>query len=239
LPAVDWHGWLFVNASGGAVPFAEFVGELDDWVRPYAPEHLHVAATHRYEVAANWKLIVENYHECYHCPMIHPELCTVTAPASGDNGTGPGAWVGGTMDLRPHAATMSFDGRSNAPTLPGVNPRTVAYIGVFPHLLVSLHPDYVMTHRLVPLSPGRTFVECQWLFATTDVDPAYAVEFWDRTNRQDWAAVESVQRGLFSPHHRPGPLAPSESAIYDWVTMLARGYRNVAAIPRTPAYSRV
>jgi Rieske 2Fe-2S family protein len=238
LPAVDWHGWVFVNADGAAMPFADFIGELDDWVTPYAPERLHIAATHRYEVAANWKLIVENYHECYHCPMIHPELCTVTAPASGDNGTGPGAWVGGTMDLLPHAQTMSFDGSSHAPTLSGVNPRTVTYIGLFPHLLVSLHPDYVMTHRLVPLAPGRTFVECQWLFAAPAVDPAYAVEFWDRTNRQDWAAVESVQRGLASPHHRPGPLAPSESAIYDWVTMLARGYHDVRSIPRSPAYLR-
>jgi Rieske 2Fe-2S family protein len=239
LPAVDWHGWVFVNARRGAVPFHDFVGELDEWVTPYAPERLHVAATHSYEVAANWKLVVENYHECYHCPMIHPELCTVTAPTSGANGTGPGAWVGGTMDLLPHAETMSFDGVSHGRALAGVNPRTVTYIGVFPHLLLSLHPDYVMTHRLVPLAPGRTFIECQWLFAAPDVDPSYAVEFWDRTNLQDWAAVESVQRGLASPHHQPGPLAPNEGAIYDWVTMLARGYRDVATIPRTRAHSRV
>ena len=239
LPIVDWHGWLFVNARGGAEPFNAFIGELDARVVPYAPERLHVAATHTYEVAANWKLIVENYHECYHCAMIHPELCTVTAPASGDNGTGPGAWVGGTMDLLPHARTMSLDGHSYAPALPGADSRTVTYLGVFPHLLLSLHPDYVMTHRLVPLSPNRTFVECQWLFALPNTDPGYAVEFWDRTNRQDWAAVESVQRGLASPQHTPGPLAPNESAIYDWVTMLARGYRDLADIPRRPAYSRV
>jgi Rieske 2Fe-2S family protein len=143
------------------------------------------------------------------------------------------------MDLLPHARTMSFDGSSTAPGLPGADPRIVTYVGVFPHLLLSMHPDYVMTHRMVPLAPDRTFVECQWLFAAPDVDPAYAVDFWDTTNRQDWAAVESVQRGLASRHHTPGPLAPGESAIYDWVTMLARGYRDLATIPRTPAYSRV
>ncbi len=239
LPAVDWHGWLFVNPGAPAAPFAEFIGELDEWVAAYRPEALHVAATHRYEVAANWKLICENYHECYHCPMIHPELCTVSAPTSGRNGTGPGAWIGGTMDLLPHADTMSFDGASPGVPLSGVDPRTVAYLGLFPNLLMSLHPDYVMTHRLVPLAPDRTFVECQWLFAGPDADPDYAVEFWDRTNRQDWAAVESVQRGLASPHHRPGPLAPSEGAIYDWVTMLARGYRDRATIPRPAGYQRV
>jgi Rieske 2Fe-2S family protein len=238
LPVVDWHGWIFVNPGPAAPPFDEFIGELDEWVAPYRPEALHVAATHHYEVAANWKLICENYHECYHCTMIHPELCTVTSPTSGRNGTGPGAWIGGTMDLLPHATTMSLDGSSALPPLHGVNPRTVTYVGLFPNLLMSLHPDYVMTHRLVPLAPGRTFVECQWMFAAPDADPAYAVEFWDRTNLQDWAAVESVQRGLASPHHRSGPLAPTEGAIYDWVTMLARGYRDRATIPRAPGYVR-
>ena len=134
---------------------------------------------------------------------------------------------------------MSFDGEQppDAAPLAGVDPRIVTYVGVFPNLLISAHPDYVLTHRLVPLAPDRTLVECEWLFATgasgePATDPAYAVEFWDTTNRQDWAAVASVQRGLASRHHQPGPLAPSEGAIYDWVTMLARGYRDLAAIPR-------
>jgi Rieske 2Fe-2S family protein len=237
LPAVDWHGWLFVNASGAAEDFATFIGDVEGYIAPYAPESLTVNATHRYEVAANWKLITENYHECYHCPMIHPELCQVTIPDSGDNGVGPGAWVGGTMDLHAHAETMSLTGRAGpgAVPLPGADAGTVTYVGLFPNLLISAHPDYVMTHRMVPLAPDRTFVECQWLFASPDVDPSYATEFWDITNRQDWAAVSSVQRGLASRHHKPGPLAPNESAIYDWVTMLARGYRDPSDIPRRAA----
>ena len=70
-----------------------------------------------------------------------------------------------------------------------------------PNLLISLHPDYVMTHRLEPLAPDRTTIECQWLFdpecgGTDGFDPSYAVDFWDLTNRQDWAACEGVQRGV-------------------------------------------
>ena len=229
-------------SSDGPIRFEEFAGEVERYVTPYRPSRLSVRARHRYEVAANWKLIAENYHECYHCPMIHPELCQVTIPDSGANGTGPGAWVGGTMDLAAHAVTMSFDGRSdpNARPLDGADPRTVTYVGIFPNLLISAHPDYVLTHRFVPLAADRTLVECEWLFppdgpqddGSSRVDPAYAVDFWDTTNRQDWAAVESVQRGLASRHHEPGPLAPNETAIYDWVTMLARGYRDLADIPR-------
>jgi Rieske 2Fe-2S family protein len=226
LPAVDWHGWTFVNATTTARPFSDHIGSLARLVAPYRPENLVVKARHSYDVAANWKLIVENYHECYHCPQIHPELCAVTPPNSGDNWRGDGAWVGGSMELREHAVTMSLDGRSRGIPLPEADPRTVRYLGLFPNVLLSLHPDYVLTHRLVPVEPGLTFVECEWLFLESVNDPSYAVEFWDITNRQDWRACESVQRGVSSPHYRPGPTATNEDAVYDWVSLVARAYRD-------------
>lgn len=229
LPVEVWHGWVFVNALGTAAPFAEHVGDMATLVAPYAPEHLVLGASHSYVVAANWKVVTENYHECYHCPLIHPELCQVSPPTSGVNFDLPGKWVGGSMELRDGAETMSLDGRSLGRPIPGVGPRTVLYLGLFPSLLVSLHPDYVMTHRMVPLAPDRTEVECAWYVPPRDdgtpVDASYAVEFWDTTNRQDWAACESVQRGLSSPHFRPGPLAPNEDAVHRFVTMVAHGYR--------------
>ncbi|MDQ1620137.1 MAG: glycine betaine catabolism [Actinomycetota bacterium] len=228
LPAQTWHGWLFVNATGTGPSFAEHLGDLTSLVAPYAPERLVRGASHLYEVAASWKVLTENYHECYHCPLIHPELCQVSPPTSGSNFDLPGAWVGGSMDLRDGAETMSLDGRSHGLLIDGVDPRQVLYLGLFPNLLISLHPDYAMTHRLTPVAPDRTQVECAWYFRAEDngapPDPSYAVDFWDRTNRQDWAACESVQRGLSSPHFAPGPLAPSEDAVHQFVTMVARGY---------------
>jgi Rieske 2Fe-2S family protein len=224
LPVRVWHGWVFVNALGGAPPFASYLGGLADLIAPYRPERLWRGARHRYEVAANWKVIVENYQECYHCPLIHPELCRVSPPASGQNWTLPGAWVGGAMDLRDGAATMSLDGRSAGAVIDGAPQGTVRYIALFPNLLISAHPDYVMTHRLEPLSPGVTRVECAWYFPEPGTDPGYAADFWDITNRQDWAACESVQRGLASPHFRPGPLAAGEDAVHRWVSLLARCY---------------
>ncbi len=224
LPCVDWHGWLFVNASGTAGTFASHVGGLDRLVAPYEPRSLEVKAEHVYEVAANWKILAENYHECYHCPLIHPELCAVSPPNSGDNWHEPGNWVGGSMELRDHAVTMSFDGSSRGVMLPGVDARTVRYLGLFPNLLISAHPDYVMSHLLEPLAPNRTRVTCYWLFHPSVDDPSYAVDFWDLTNKQDWAACESVQRGVSSPHYIPGPLAPNENAVYDWVRLIADSY---------------
>jgi len=228
LPVELWHGWVFVNATATAAPFAEHIGVLDDLVAPYAPEKLVRLARHSYEIAANWKIATENYHECYHCPLIHPELCQVSPPTSGDNYDLPGAWVGGSMELAADAETMSLSGASNGVAIEGVDPREVIYLGLFPNLLISVHPDYVMTHRFVALAPDKTWIECSWFFPSADIDPAYAVDFWDLTNRQDWSACESVQRGLASPHFSPGPLAPSEDAVHQFVTMVGRGYQGVA-----------
>ena len=109
--------------------------------------------------------------------------------------------------------------------------RTVIYVNIFPNVLLSLHPDYVMTHRLLPLAAGRTQIECTWAFAPESLaqpgfDAGYAIDFWDITNRQDWHACESVQRGLASPHAVPGPLSPEEDAVYQFVSMVARGYEG-------------
>jgi phenylpropionate dioxygenase-like ring-hydroxylating dioxygenase large terminal subunit len=224
LPVEVWHGWLFVNGDARGGSFAEHLGSLDDLVAPYAPERLVRLASHDYVVAANWKVATENYHECYHCPLIHPELCQVSPTTSGHNYDLPGTWVGGCMDLRDGADTMSLDGPSAGPPIEGADPRRVLYLGLLPNLLLSLHPDYVMTHRLEPLSVDRTRIECSWYFPDEGTDPSYAVDFWDRTNRQDWAACESVQRGISSPHFRPGPLAPNEDGVHQFVTMVARGY---------------
>ena len=232
LRIVDWHGWLFVDPSGSAADFDEHVAGLEEIVTPYRPEDLTIVARHSYQLATNWKVIAENYQECYHCPTIHPELSRISPPSSGQNIEFEGAWMGGWMQLIPEAETMSMDGRSGGCMITGLSEheqRTVMYLVGYPNLLVSLHPDYVMTHLMTPLAADRTQVECAWAFPRTvaetpGFDASYAVDFWDLTNRQDWTACESVQRGLSSPHAKPGPLAPEEDGVYQFVTRVARAY---------------
>jgi Rieske 2Fe-2S family protein len=233
LRHAEWGGWVFVNVDGAAPPFEEYVGGLAGLLAPWQCERLAVGETHHYDLAANWKIACENYHECYHCPLIHPELCRVSPPDSGDNIDDlPGAFVGGSMVLADDATTMSLDGSSGAPPLPGLDERLrreVMYVNLLPNLLISLHPDYVMTHRIQPVTPRTSSVECQWLFdpevaASPAFDPSFAVDFWDLTNRQDWAAVESVQRGLDSPRFVPGVFADAEDAVYHFATALASAY---------------
>jgi glycine betaine catabolism A len=232
LPVTDWHGLIFVDGSGSARPMEPALADLDELVAAYEPERLVIAGRHDYDAAANWKVLTENYHECYHCPVIHPELCRISPPGSGRNYETSGPWLGGWMQLRDGMTTMSLDGASLGVPLRGLDVagmRTVIYVSVFPNVLLSLHPDYVMTHVLTPVAVDRTLIRCSWAFAPDSLaqsgfDPGYAVEFWDLTNRQDWSACESVQRGLSGAHAVPGPLSPDEDGVYRFVGQVARGY---------------
>jgi Rieske 2Fe-2S family protein len=234
LRLVNWHGWLFTDPSGEDADFSEHVAGLEEVVGPYRPEDLTIVDRHSYELATNWKVIAENYQECYHCSTIHPELSRISPPTSGENLELAGSWMGGWMSIVEGAETMSLTGKSGGVAIQGLSEHelhTVMYLVGYPNLLVSLHPDYVMTHLMTPLAVDRTLVECAWAFpkdvaAQPDFDPSYAVDFWDLTNRQDWAACESVQRGLSSPHARPGPLAPDEDGVYQFVTRVARSYQG-------------
>jgi Rieske 2Fe-2S family protein len=232
IPVRDWHGWVFVDPSGHGPDFSEHIGELEGILSNYDAKTLVTVETHEYDVAANWKVVIENYQECYHCSMIHPELCRVSAPQSGENIDKPGNWVGGWMDLRDGVETMSLDGRSKGSVMTRLDEEeqhTVMYLAVMPNLLLSLHPDYVMTHLLIPVTPDLTRIKCSWAFPPHVVeaegfDPSYAVDFWDLTNRQDWGACESVQRGIKAPNFVPGPLAPEEDGVYHFVSLLAKKY---------------
>ncbi|CCB66652.1 Rieske 2Fe-2S domain protein [Hyphomicrobium sp. MC1] len=240
LGVAEWGGWIFVNGSGDAMPFTKHLGFLDEFTKNWECERLEIGGTHNYELKANWKVAIENYHECYHCPSIHPALCRVSPTTSGYQYRHPsGYYTGGCMELVEGAETMSFSGQSNGVVFSGLTPeqrRQVHYITLFPGLLISLHPDYVMTHRLEPTSASTSRVECQWLFAPEavarpDFDPSYAMEFWDKTNREDWGAVESVQRGLQSENYEPGIFAEEEAGVYDFVYLVASSYIGHPDVP--------
>ena len=92
---------------------------------------------------------------------------------------------------------------------------------IFPNLLLSLHPDYVMFHTLWPDGPARTRITCEWLFhpdslSRPELDPEDGVRFWDMTNRQDWHICEQSQAGVSSRAYVPGPYSPRESVPAAW-----------------------
>ncbi len=99
--------------------------------------------------------------------------------------------------------------------------RLVFYYSIFPNMLLSLHPDYVMVHQLWPRSPGRTLILCDWFFhpeafRQADFDPDDAIEFWDMVNKQDWHVCELSQQGIASRAYAPGPYSARESIPAAW-----------------------
>jgi Rieske 2Fe-2S family protein len=222
--AVDvWDGHVFACLGRPQVPLREQVGELASKFAPWGMFELRRAHRVTYDVKANWKLLIQNYSECLHCPIIHPALQKLSHYMSGDNEPSTRTWLGGRMELRPEIGTMSRDGRLRRPPLPGLGEqeqRHVYYYALLPNLLLSLHPDYVMTHVLWPRACDRTEVWCEWLFHPRvfdqpTFDPADAIDFWDQTNREDWRVSELSQLGLTSRGYRPGPYSIRERLLSD------------------------
>lgn len=215
----SWEGFVFINLGDDPEPFTEafapLIGRFARWALP----SLAVARTIEYDVAANWKLILQNYSECYHCAPVHPALARLTPPTSGENDLVDGPFLGGFMVLNEGSESLTVSGRAcGAPVgdFPDEDRRRVYYYSIFPNLLLSLHPDYVMAHTVWPVSPSRTRIVCQWLFhpdslATTRWNPDDGVEFWDLTNRQDWHICEQSQLGVSSRKYVPGPYSRRES----------------------------
>lgn len=217
------EGFIFLNLDPQAQPLERYLADLPDLTRFRMPQ-LRRGRRIEYEVQANWKLICENYSECYHCSLAHPQLTRISEQISRDErGQEIGAcFNGGPMRLRDGIETMSMSGRSNLPTIPGLSLedcRYVHYYVIYPNMLLSPHPDYVLVHTAWPLAPDRTRVECEWLvtaeaLAAKDFDPSDVVEFWDVTNRQDWALCERAQAGVTSRGYRPGPYQSSEDCVH-------------------------
>jgi len=206
-----WEGFLFVNldpkAESLAKAFAPLAGKFDRW----EIGNLRSARRIDYDTQANWKLLTENYSECYHCPLVHPALSKLSPYDSGEDDLTSGPYLGGFMRINEDSLTLS-GGTARPPlgSVEGADLHRVYYYSLFPNMLLSLHPDYVMFHTLWPQAPGRTLITCEWLFnpqtmARPDFDASDAVEFWDMTNRQDWHICEEGQIGIGSRIYQPGP----------------------------------
>ena len=182
----------------------------------------------RYDVAANWKVIAENYNECYHCGPVHPELCALV-PAFRRGGEGLD-WPDG-IPHRDGAWTFTMSGTSARRPFAGLDEQErTRHKGelIYPNLLLSLSAEHVAAFRLAPQGPSRTLVECDLLFhpdelASPSFDPSDAGDLWDLVNRQDWAMCERVQRGMSSRGWHGGWFAPMEDESAD----ITRWYRRL------------
>ncbi len=215
-------GVIFVRKTGpGPGP------PVPPWLAPESLAPLRRARRRTWEVAANWKLLAQNFQESQHFATVHPALESRTPAAQSTSLVGDG-WLGGTMTLRDDLETVSRSGKTlGRPFLvPPAHRRLVRDALLFPNVLTSLQPDYLLTYRLHPLGVDRTRVVGEILLHAAAPEDIAALDdladFWDRTNDEDRQAVEAQQRGLGSgPWVSPG-YALGEDGMAAFDRLLAR-----------------
>jgi Rieske 2Fe-2S family protein len=216
-----WDGHIFINLSPNPMRFEEHLARLVEKFRPWRMEELRLVERRTYSLAANWKLIIQNYSECLHCPIAHPQLQKNSHYMSGDNEAPSATILGGRMDLRDGVTTLTMSGRTTRNCLPGLTEedrRRVYYYCLLPNFLLNLHPDYMLTFTMWPRAVDRTDIVCEWHFhpdeiAKSGFDPKDAIEFWEITNRQDWELSERAQKGIASKGYQPGPYSNREELL--------------------------
>ena len=233
----EWEGFVFVNLSRAPQPFETvFAPVLTRFARYNLPE-LTTVRRITYDVQANWKLVLQNYNECLHCPTIHPLLSKVLPYTSGANDLIEGPFLGGYMVIAQPNESATVSGRLCGPpvgNLSGDDLHRAYYYSLFPNMMLSMHPDYVVSYMVWPTGPMQSHVVSDWLFHPDsvkhpDFDPSGAIEFWDVTNRQDWAICEQSQLGVASRAYTPGPYSPRESIPAAWDRTYLRAMRDSGA----------
>lgn len=229
----EWLGYAWVCLADEPPSFEQSVvaGVTErlgdpDAIASYQIPALKVGRRISYDVKANWKLIIENFMECYHCATIHPELTRVLPEFA--RGYAAQYYVGHGAEFADRARAFTVTGDGGFSQLPGLakeQERRYFAVTIRPQVFLNLVPDHVIAHRMFPLAPDRTTVVCDWLFdadvvgSRADVGPS--VELFDLVNRQDFAACEQTQLSMGSRAYRDGGvLVPSEHHIagfHDWI----------------------
>jgi Rieske 2Fe-2S family protein len=226
IAAGIYAGFLFVNLAeepGDLVAsLREGTESITNFER-YRMDELRVGVRIVYEVAANWKIVVENFNECLHCPTIHPELVQVVplyrfGEVWDEETRDDGNWM---VD---GATSFTKTGRSTLPTFPDLLPDDYRmYYGTyqFPNLMLNLHPDAGMYYIALPKGPGHTTVVSEYLFrpetiAAPDFAPEPVVELWDLISRQDWEVCMRAQTGVGSRSYRRGVYPRKDRFLFDF-----------------------
>jgi phenylpropionate dioxygenase-like ring-hydroxylating dioxygenase large terminal subunit len=229
----EWLGYVWVCLADEPPSFeddvigaaTERLGDAEA-IEHYDVANLAVGKRIRYDVAANWKLIVENFMECYHCATIHPELTEVLPEFT--EGLAAQYYVGHGAEFGENIEGFTVDGSGGLDRIPGVTAeqdRRYYAITVKPQVFINLIPDHVILHRMYPLAADRTIVECDWLYTPEVVaagkDLTKSVELFHRVNAQDFDACERCQPAMNSRAYATGGvLVPSEhhiGAFHEWV----------------------
>ncbi len=224
----SWGLNVFACLDDDTPSLAEWLGDLPERMAGYGFDDWVVHEKCTFDVAANWKLITENFQEYYHLGWVHPELARVSRVRDHYRYQGPGLYCGQTT------TPVSSDERGDwmvLPPAPGLGESDSVsgrFVAVFPNLTLAVLPGHAFVMRLEPLSVGLTREHCTLLLpASTPAEPygdaiAETLKFWIEINNEDIDICERSQRGLALGAAPPGPLSPRfEEPLHRFQNMVA------------------
>ena len=229
-----WEGFVFVNLSReDPQPLEDMLASQQDDALGLARVGLadlrigHVSAV---DVAANWKIVMENYNECLHCPAIHPELMAVV-PAYRKGSISEAGREDGGVTLADGRTAIAADPRLRLPLLPGLKGHEgpASYYGamIYPSMFLDVDGSTALATAVFPTGPRSCRLVTEYLFSPEafddpEFDPRPVVEFNDLVTRQDNEACERVQRGVMSRAFDHGMFPAKDS----WVHAFDERYRS-------------
>jgi glycine betaine catabolism A len=224
-----WGGFIFIHLGRSPAPLQDAIGERDKRYQRYGLAGLRIGKRIVADVRANWKLVAENFSECFHCPPVHPEFCRIVTSYQEAGAWGLRAGAESKPEYHPDAHTLTLDGTARLPPFAGLEEqeRRTLYIADMlpPNLFLNVHPDYVNSHMMFPTGPESVRIVYDWLFEPrhlplAEADLEHYVALWDLTNRQDAQNCEWQQEGIQSRAFDHGVYVPQEFDAYrfdQWV----------------------
>jgi glycine betaine catabolism A len=242
------EGLIFICLAENAPDFSPIKKSLAPYLFPYKINDAKVAAIKNYTLRANWKLVAENFRECYHCGGAHPEYCSAVIGANLREDTDiltatkQKEWNEKTLTtelvevtagtttyavrypLRPGVESYSIDGKKISVPMGHHKDHDAGVIGLvnYPNFWMDAVSDYIWTMRVTAVTASSTDVEFCWLVDANaiegkDYDVNRLTQFWEITGEQDGQLCENNFRGIETNGYRPGPYAPVEDQVINFV----------------------
>lgn len=216
--AIFWD-MVFINISGDAEPFEEFVKPLVARWGDFDMRHIRHpgnVGSLKLTVKCNWKLAVENYCEAYHLPSIHPGLNSYSKLEDHYNIEEPDHFAGQGSHAYTPLLVKNGPGLPQFPDLPSRWDKAAEYTSLFPNVLLGIHRDHYFAIRLEPVSVGETREHLEIYYvgdasadAVYDATKAANLNAWKTVFAEDVEVVERMQRGRRSPAYDGGVFSPA------------------------------
>ena len=228
-----WGGFVFICLDKTRLPLKTALGDLPARFKRYNFHQLRIGKRIVADVRANWKLLCENFSECFHCPPVHPELCRIVTAYSEAGAWGLRKEAETKPEFKPGATTLTLDGTSRIPAFKNLNKeeRQTLYVPWMlpPNLFFNVQPDYVNSHLMFATGPESVRIVYDWLFEPEHLpegaDLEHYTALWEVTNRQDARNCEWQQQGIRSREFKHGHYVPQEFDCHRFANWVRGGLR--------------